>query len=103
MGRPNMKKLILTLGIAFVALQVADAFLTLWAVNHGFEEVNPLLAPIAGTWLGPVVKIVPAALVVWGLDRLGRRYPRTRPVSAVGLGAAIVFLGVVLVSNVAEL
>ena len=98
-----MKKLVRTLGITFVALQVTDAFLTLWAVNHGFEEVNPLLAPIAGTWLSPLVKIVPAALVVWGLDRLGHRYPRTRLVSDVGLGAAIVFLGVVLVGNLGEL
>ena len=98
-----MKKLIATLGIAFVAAQAADAFLTLWAVNHGFQEVNPLLAPIAGTWLSPLVKIVPAALVVWGLDRLGRRYPKTQPVTAFGLVAAVAFLGVVLVSNVAEL
>lgn len=98
-----MKKLVVILGIVFVAAQAADAFLTLWAVNHGFEEVNPILAPIAGTWLSPLVKIVPAALVVWFLIRLGRRYPRTRLVSAVAFGAAIVFLGVVLVSNVAEL
>ena len=97
-----MKKLLLTLGIAFVALQVADAFLTLWAVNHGFQEINPLMIPIAGTWLSPLVKIVPAALVVWGLDRLGRRYPKTRPVSAVGLVAVVAFLGVVLVGNLGE-
>lgn len=98
-----MKKLVRTLGITFVALEAADAFLTLWAVNHGFQEINPLMAPIAGTWLSPLVKIVPAALVVWGLDRLGRRHPKTRPVTAAGLGAVIVFLGVVLVGNLGEL
>lgn len=98
-----MKKLIATLGIAFVAAEAADAFLTLWAVNHGFQEVNPILAPIAGTWASPLVKILPAALVVWALARLGRRYPKTQPVTAVGLVSAVAFLGVVLVSNVAEL
>jgi len=98
-----LKKLIVTLGIALVAAQAADAFLTLWAVNHGFEEVNPIMAPIAGTWLSPLVKIIPAALVVWGLARLGRRYPRTQPVTAVGLVAGVVFLGVVLVANLGEM
>ena len=98
-----MKKLIAILGTAFVAAQATDAFLTLWAVNHGFEEVNPFLTPIAGTWWSPVVKIIPAALVAWGLARLGRRYPKTQPVTAVGLVAAVAFLGLVLVSNVAEL
>ena len=98
-----MKKLIVTLGIAFVAFEAADAFLTLWAVNHGFEEVNPIMAPIAGTWASPLVKILPAVLVAWGLARLGRRYPKTQPVTAVGLVAAVAFYGVVLASNVAEL
>jgi len=98
-----LKKLVAILGMAFVAAQATDAFLTLWAVNHGFEEVNPVLAPIAGTWASPLVKILPAALVAWGLARLGRRYPKTQPVTAVGLVAAVAFYGVVLASNVAEL
>jgi len=98
-----MKKLVAILGTAFVAAQATDGFLTLWAVNHGFEEVNSFLAPIAGTWASPVVKILPAALVAWGLARLGRRYPRTQPVTAVGLVAVVAFYAAVLVSNVAEL
>lgn len=98
-----MKKTIAILGIGFVALEAADAFFTLWAMHNGFQEVNPLLAPIAGTWASPLVKILPAALVAWGLSRLGNRYPRTRPVSVFGLAATIGFLGLVLASNVAEL
>ena len=100
-----MKKLVVILGIAFVMAEAADAFLTLWAAWNldGFQEVNPLLAPIAGTWLSPLVKILPAALVAWGLSRLGNRYPRTLPVSAFDLVAVTAFLGLVLVSNVAEI
>jgi len=98
-----MKKLVAILGITFVVAEAADAFLTLWAVNNGFVEINPLLAPIAGTWLSPLVKILPAALVVWFLARLGRRYPKTQPVTAVGLVVVVAFLGVVLAANVAEL
>lgn len=98
-----MKKLVAILGVAFVAAQASDAFLTLWAVNHGFEEVNPFMAPIAGTWASPLVKILPAALVAWGLARLGRRYPKTQPASAVGLVAVVGFYAVVLASNIAEL
>ena len=98
-----MKKLVRNLGIAFVAFEAADAFLTLWATNHGFQEVNPLMVPFAHTWAFPFLKILPAALVVWALARLGRRYPKTQPVTIFGLAAAVAFLGVVLVSNVAEL
>jgi len=100
-----LKNLVKVLGIAFVAAQAADAFLTLWAAHslEGFQEMNPLLAPIAGTWASPLVKILPAALVAWGLVRLGRRYPKTRSTMVVGLAAVIVFYGVVLASNMNEL
>lgn len=98
-----MKKLVLTLGITLVVFEAADAFLTLWAVNNGFEEVNPLMVQIAGTWLFPLIKVIPAALVVWGLAYLGRRHPRTRPVTVFGLTAAVAFLGVVLAANLGEL
>jgi hypothetical protein len=98
-----MKKLVVSLGIAFVGLQAADAFLTMWAVNHGFQEVNPFLAPIAGTWYSPIVKILPAALVAWGLARLGRRYPRTQPVTAFGLVGVVALYAAVIASNLGEL
>lgn len=98
-----MKKLIRSLAVTFVAFEAADAFFTLWAVNHGFQEANPLLAPIAGTWISPVVKILPAALVAFFLARLGDRFPKTRPVTAFGLFAVVGFLGVVLAANTVEL
>jgi len=91
------------LSVAFIGLQAADTFLTMWAVNHGFTEVNPLMAPIAGTWASPVVKIAPAILVAVGLARLTKRWPRTRTVATVGQAATVVFMVGILTSNLLEM
>jgi len=92
-----------TLGITFVGFQAIDAFLTMWAVNHGFMELNPLLAPVAGTWVSPAAKVLPAVFAVWLLAKAADRWPRTRLVANAGLMMAVVFLGTVLVSNLCEL
>ena len=92
-----------TLSAAFVGLQATDAFLTMWAVNHGFTEVNPIMAPIAGTWVSPVVKIVPAIIVGIVIARLTRRWPRIRNVASVGMGVAVVFMVGILTSNLLEM
>lgn len=97
-----MKKLILTLAITFVVFQAADAFFTLWATNNSFQEANPLMVPFADTWTFPLIKIVPALVAAWALTKLNARFPKTRPVTAAGFGAAVVFLGVVLVANLGE-
>jgi len=98
-----LKKLVRNLGIALVTFEAADAFLTLWATNHGFQEVNPLMVPFAHTWAFPFMKIIPALAAIWLLSKLNARFPRTRPVTAFGLTAGIVFLGVVLTANLGEL
>lgn len=87
-----MKKLALTL----VGLQAADGFLTMWATNNGFREVNPLAAPVAQTWLFPAWKIGAALLGVAILVPLARRLPKA--VNR-GLGFASLFMVAVLVSN----
>jgi hypothetical protein len=87
----------------FISFEIIDAFLTMWAVQHGFTEVNLLMAPIAGTWLGPLVKIVPtlaaAGLLLW----VTRRWPHTRPVAGFGLVAACGFMAIIIGSNLLEL
>lgn len=100
-----MKKLIISLGIIFIVAQSADAFLTMWAAHNlpGFQEMNPILAPIAGTWLSPLVKILPSALIAWGLYRLGTRFPKTQLVTIVGLVGVVVFYAAVLGSNMVKL
>lgn len=88
----------------FVGMQAVDGYLTLWAVNNGYTEVNRLYAPVAGNWYAPLVfKVLPAALVAFGLCRLAKRYPRTRPVTAVGLVAAIGFYLLITASNIGEI
>jgi hypothetical protein len=91
------------LSIAFIGLQTVDTFLTMWAVNHGFTEANPLMAPIADSWVSPVVKIAPAILVAIGLAWLTKRWLRTRTVALVGQVAVVVFMVGILASNFMEM
>ncbi|RLC68460.1 MAG: hypothetical protein DRI26_10115 [Chloroflexi bacterium] len=41
----------------FITLQIADFSLTTWATGVGYVELNPVLAPLIGTWLWPLSKI----------------------------------------------
>ncbi|MFO8059804.1 MAG: DUF5658 family protein [Bacillota bacterium] len=66
-------KAVLVLVGAFNAL---DYFLTLRALNLGFEEANPIVAAIIGTPFFPVVKLVAVPLCLWLMWLLRRR---TRP------------------------
>ncbi len=91
------------LSIAFIGLETADTFLTMWAVNHGFTEANPLMAPIADSWVSVLVKVVPAILVAIGMARLTRRWPRTKTVVTVGMAAVVVFMTGILASNLLEM
>lgn len=91
--------------LSFICLQVADSFLTMWATGHGYEELNPVIAPIANTYWMPVIKIIPAILVGFLVLRL--RFPESWKVAPkairLGLGGACGFLGIVLLSNILEL
>jgi len=102
-----MKKTVGVLAITFVALEAADSFLTMWAVNHGYTELNILMAPIAHTWWMVATKVLPAALVGWLLFWAVGRFPKSWTVApkvvAFGLGAAGSFLGIVLASNLGEM
>lgn len=91
------------LGIGFLAAQAVDSFLTLWATNNGYTEVNSVMAPIAHTWLNPVVKLVPAAIAVWGIGKLTRHYPKARVPANIGLFGCIAFYAMVTISNVGEI
>lgn len=46
-----------TVMIMFMGLESADGFLTMWATRNGFVEVNPLMMPIAHTWIMPLQKM----------------------------------------------
>lgn len=90
-------KRLVTLAIAFIALEAVDAGVTLWATNHGYAEGNPLLASFAHTWAQPVVKMVVALLVVWLLSALWRR-PNGQRAASIGFAAIIVLQAGALVT-----
>jgi hypothetical protein len=77
----------LGLRVAYMALQLADCLMTIFAVNAGFEEINPvmrgllgspvqlvtfkLVIPLAIAWLVPAKLLIPALvllLLVIGLN-----------------------------------
>jgi len=99
-GSLVMKRIIIALAMTLVVLQVADSFLTMWATNHGYQEVNSIVTPIAHTWWLPVCKVLPAIGVSFLMLKLARRFPKT---VVFGLSAASAFLAIVLVANVFEL
>lgn len=82
-----------------VTLKAIDGFWTLWATNHGYIELNPIMASIASTWWGPVATTLP--LVVLGILVMGiiRRFPGITKVVFHGVMAACVLMIVVLVTN----
>ena len=86
--------------VLFVGLETTDGLLTTWAVNHGFQELNILTAPIAGSWLFPVIKIALALLGVALLLPLAKRFPR---LVNFGFVCVSVFLTLVLASNFIEM
>lgn len=70
----------MSLRIAYVVLQFADFLMTVFAVNAGFEEMNPvmrgmlgtpvqlvifkLITPLAIAWLVPARLLLPALLLL---------------------------------------
>ncbi len=91
-------RLVLMFGV-LVALKAIDGFWTLWATNHGYMELNPIMVPIAHTWWGPVATTLPlvvfGVLVVWITGWL----PQTAKAVSRGLVAACALMVVVLAAN----
>jgi hypothetical protein len=70
----------LSLRVAYMALQLADCLMTIFAVNAGFEELNPvmqgllgsplqlvtfkLIVPMAIAWLVPARLLIPAMVLL---------------------------------------
>lgn len=88
------------LAIALLVVSGADGVLTVWATNHGFIEVNPLMAPIANTWILPVWKVGIAALGAAFVLLFSLRFPR---VVTFGLAAAVTFVLSIFVLDLLEL
>ena len=98
-----MTRKVIALAVAFVALQAADSFLTMWAVGHGYTELNSLIAPIAHTWWMVAIKVLPAiavgVLAVWAVGRFPKTWRIAPVVLLVGLLAADIWMAGVLGHN----
>lgn len=88
--------------ILLVTLKAIDGFWTMWAVNNGYVEINPIMAPIAHTWLEPVATIIPTAL--FGILALwvSRKFPQISKILFCGILVANVFMIGVLAANLRE-
>lgn len=89
--------------IMFMGLQVADGFLTMWATSNGFIEVNPLMMPIAHTWMMPLQKILVAKAGVAVICVIVRRYPALIAPIRLSLVLSSSLVTLVLVSNLIQL
>lgn len=83
-----------------IGLQATDGFMTVWATRHGFIEQNQLMAPIAHTWMLPLLKIGVTLLVMAFLIPLTRKY--RKPIIG-GLAAGNSIMATVVALNVLEL
>jgi len=84
---------------AFITLEAFDGLLTMWAINHGFTETNPLTGWYADSWLFPTSKIAAAMLAAVILRPAAKRFPL---LVSNGFVAASVFVGVIIMSNLYE-
>lgn len=48
----------------WIGLNLVDAATTLWLVNHGGQEMNPLLAPLVSQWPAYFVALKLVAAIV---------------------------------------
>ena len=49
---------------ALIILQLMDGTVTTWAIKHGAREANPLMQPLAGNWLFPVLKVLIVVIIL---------------------------------------
>ena len=98
----RINQYLITGWMILVILKAIDGFWTMWAVNNGYVEINPVMAPIASTWLEPVITISPITafglIVLWGKNRL----PVAEKSLLVGLIIGCVIMACVLISNLME-
>lgn len=88
------------LAVTLIALEAVDGLFSKWAVPHGFREVNPFMAPLAASWWATAIKVGSSLAVISVLGWLTRR--RYRQELIVGIGVGVVFLALVIGSNVVE-
>jgi Domain of unknown function (DUF5658) len=73
---------------SFAALQVLDVHSTWQALNQGAREVNPMVAPIAGTHGFPLLKVASTTATIIATERIRKRHPRAAVVVMIAANSA---------------
>jgi hypothetical protein len=89
--------------IAFLILITTDGFLTFWATNNGYTEVNPLMTYLAHTVLYPISKVLIPVIGVAFVSFLINRFPKFVKVANIGYVALIAMYVFVLGNNVLKM
>lgn len=80
-------------------MELLDGFLTMWATNNGFTEVNHLVMAISRTWFYPASK---AATALLGAVLLLPAVKRFSGFVRIGFMLASLFVALVIVSDLYE-
>lgn len=98
------RKTVWLLAILFAVLVVADSFITWWAINHGYPELNLLIAPIAHTWQLAAGKIIVSLIVsgmaIWITEKFTKIWKPVPIVFTFFFIPFVGFMGWVVVSNI---
>jgi hypothetical protein len=73
---PQRPAALIPLYTSFVALQALDVHSTLWALDHGGVEGNPLVQPFVGSHGFALVKIATTTAMILAVERLRKTHPR---------------------------
>lgn len=86
---------------SYIALQAADALMTPYAMGLGAKEMNPMMRPVAKSYLGlGLAKLALVSYQVKGLQELKQQQPLKYKVFMVGLNG---LYGAALLSNAFQL
>lgn len=86
--------------LLFITLELIDGFLTMWATNHGYLEVNRLVVSYSRLWLYPASKLFVTMVGILVLLPAVKNYPGY---VRLGFILASIFLSLVVFSNLMQL
>jgi len=90
------------LACAVIGLQVADAVTTVIGTRRGWAEMNPLVAPVADSWLLLLLKIISGVCVIFLLNIVVKNTQIVKPIFG-ALRLCTIFLALVVLNNVVVL
>lgn len=97
----NFERLLWLHLIGVAAFNNVDFFLTLDALEKGYSEVNPIMAPMIGTYAFPMIKLIlmPLLLIfLWQMrHRMGKSLVTLTWIPFIGYFSLMVYYRVVII------